>query len=281
MTDGARRFAGSGEPLVLLHGLGSSRRVWSPVLDALESRHEVLSLDLPGFGEAPPLALGVVPTVPALADWVEREMDAAGFAAAHLAGNSMGGWIALELARRGRARSVVAISPAGGGNRRERAYARNLMKAFRVLARAVAPIAEVVAIPGPTRLVYCVFFARPNRIPREEAAYALRVYARAPAFPAACDWLFANRAAGLGEIGCPVTIAWGSRDPLLLPRQARHFMTQIPGARLVTLPGLGHTPMSDDPECLARLILEQTSAARAEPAASPSRPAPEPRSAPG
>lgn len=228
MTRAYRRIAGSGEPLVLIHGLGHSRHGWSPVLESLESRHEVLSLDLPGFGEAPPLAAGVVPSVPALADAVEREMGAAGFRSAHLAGNSMGGWIALELARRRRARTVVAISPAGGGTRRERVYARSLMRMIWRGARALAPVAGVVSMPGPTRLLFLPFFARPNRVPREEAAHALRAYARAPAFPAACDWLFSGRAQGLEEIDCPVTIAWGGHDPLLLPRQARYFLARIP-----------------------------------------------------
>ena len=242
----------------------------------------MLALDLPGFGEAPPLPAGIVPTVPALADAVEREMDAAGFRTAHLAGNSMGGWIALELARRGRARTAVALSPAGGGTRRERAYARSLLKAIRVVARMVSPVAETIALPGPTRkLFFGVFFARPNRLPREEAAYALRAYARAPAFCAACDWLFSDRTQGLEEVDCPVTIAWGTRDVVLLPRQARHFLAHIPGARLVWLDGLGHIPTSDDPARVAWVILEGTSAYVGQPVATRPRATPELRSAGG
>ena len=283
MSRDPRRLAGSGEPLVLIHGLGHSRRAWLPVLDALESRHEVLSLDLPGFGEAPPLPSGIAPTVPALTDFVEREMDAAGFDSAHIAGNSMGGWIALELARRGRARTVVAISPAGGGSPRERAYSRYAMKAFRAVTRVVSHVAEAVAIGGPTRTVFFgMFFARPNRLPREDAAYTLRAYARGPAFPAACDWLFTNQAQGLEEIACPVTIAWGTRDLILFPRQARHFLAGLPDARLVTLDGLGHVPMSDDPARLAEVILERTSGVAPRPAAvNPPRTAPAQPSARG
>ncbi len=200
-------------------------------------------------------------------------MDVAGFRTAHVAGNSMGGWIALELARRRRARTVVALSPAGGGNRRERAYARALMKAVRVATRAVAPFADAVAVGGPTRsLFFGVFFARPNRLPREEAAYSLRAYAHAPAFPAACDLLFSRRAQGLGEVGCPVTIAWGTRDLVLLPRQARHFLAELPDARLVRLDRLGHVPMPDDPARVADVILERTHGEPPEAAASPSPP---------
>jgi pimeloyl-ACP methyl ester carboxylesterase len=150
------------------------------------------------------------------------------------------------------------------------------MKVVRVGARVVSPVAYAASIPGPTRLLlFGLFFARPNRLPREEAAYALRVYARAPSFPDAADWLFANRAEGLAEIECPVTIAWGTRDLLLFPRQARHFLAQLPGARLEPLDRLGHTPMSDDPERVAAVILGQTTAApSAQPAATGPSPAP-------
>jgi pimeloyl-ACP methyl ester carboxylesterase len=145
------------------------------------------------------------------------------------------------------------------------------MKGIRIATRAVAPVAEAVAVPGPTRpLFFGVFFARPSRLPRDEAAYAVRAYAGAPAFSAACDWLFSRRAGPLGEVGCPVTIAWGTRDLVLLPRQARHFLAQVPSARLVTLDRLGHVPMWDDPPRVAGVILERTTGrASAPPASSP------------
>src|SRR5712691_7644762 len=113
---------GAGEPLVLIHGIGSTWRVWKPVLPALEAEHEVLALSLPGYGESPPLEEEA--TVPALVDAVERELDAAGWDTAHVAGNSLGGWITAELASRGRARSAVAIDPAGLWTRKELAYSR-------------------------------------------------------------------------------------------------------------------------------------------------------------
>jgi pimeloyl-ACP methyl ester carboxylesterase len=267
VIEGPRRVAGSGEPLVLLHGIGHSLRAWSPVLGALEARHRVLALDLPGFGDAPPLPPATVPTVDALADAVEQEMEGAGIDTAHLAGNSMGGRIALELARRGRARSVIAISPAGGGNERERAYSRWLLKTFWVATKALAPVAYAVALPGPTRtLLYGTFFARPNRLPREQAAQNLRDLARGPRFAETCDLLFEDRAGGLEQVGCPVTIAWGTRDFVLFPRQARHFLAAMPHATHVQLPRLGHVPMWDDPARLADVILGGTATRRPAPA---------------
>src|SRR5215207_7267465 len=102
----------SSDPLLLIHGLGLSRRSWKPVLPILTREHEVLAIDLPGFGAASPLP-DRRPTVDALTDAVEAELDVTGVDRVDVAGNSLGGWIALELARRGRARSAVALSPSG------------------------------------------------------------------------------------------------------------------------------------------------------------------------
>src|SRR5918997_6486687 len=84
---------GSGAPLVLLHGLGFSWRSWLPVLAALEARHDVVALDLPGFGGSPALPRGVRPTSTALADAVAAELDRLELAAPAIVGNSLGGWL--------------------------------------------------------------------------------------------------------------------------------------------------------------------------------------------
>src|SRR6266511_1402902 len=137
---------GEGEPLVLIHGIGSCWQVWEPVLPALEARHDVLALSLPGYGRSP--ALEGEPTVPALVDAVERVLDDAGIDAAHLVGNSLGGWIAAELALRGRARTVVAISPAGLWTTRELDYADAVLRASYAGARRVAPFADRIVASG-------------------------------------------------------------------------------------------------------------------------------------
>ena len=100
---------GSGTPLLCLHGFTDTWRTWELVLPALERRHDVLAPTLAGHAGGPPLGAEITATT--LADAVERAMDDAGFATAHIVGNSLGGFLALQLAARGRARSVVALAP--------------------------------------------------------------------------------------------------------------------------------------------------------------------------
>src|SRR5215212_11211404 len=130
---------GSGEPLVLIHGIGHTWRGWKPMLPSLEERFDVLAVDLPGFGRSEPFPAGFDSTPEALADAVEDEMGRAGFDRAHIAGNSLGGWIALELARRGRAETVTAISPAGLQHGRERDGGVAVLRGLRWMAQNAPP----------------------------------------------------------------------------------------------------------------------------------------------
>jgi pimeloyl-ACP methyl ester carboxylesterase len=254
-----QRRAGAGEPLVAIHGIGSSWLVWNPILPSLEARHDVLSVSLPGYGESPPLEQE--PTVPALCDAVEREMDAAGMETAHLVGNSLGGWIVAELARRGRARSAVALSPAGLWTRKELAYSVASLERSYALTRAIAPFAALLTRSRVLRtVVFAQVSARGWKMPPEDAAYAMRALAGSPSFRRTRDWIVANQAMpeGLDEIPCPFLVAWGTWDFLLPVRQAARWARLVPGAELRELPRLGHLPMVDDPERTAELILDFT-----------------------
>ena len=253
---------GSGEPLVLIHGIGSSWQAFQPVLDALEARHDVLAVDMPGFGDSPPLPAGVRPTIGALADAVERACVAAGFDTPHVCGNSLGGWVGLELARRGRARTLVALSPGGGHNDRETRFVVASLRATHRMARTLAPLADVLTRTAAGRTaLFGQISARPWRMDPQAAAQRLRTVAASPSFEATLEHTVASdRARGLGEISCPVTIAWGTRDLLLLPRQGPRFVRAIPGAKLRELPGLGHVPMFDDPDMTAHAVLDTTGA---------------------
>jgi pimeloyl-ACP methyl ester carboxylesterase len=247
---------GSGEPLVLVHGIGHTWRGWKPMLPLLERSFDVLAVDLPGFGRSAPLPPGTESTPEALADAVEAAMDEAGFAQAHVAGNSLGGWIALELARRGRATTVVAISPAGLWHARERVWARGVLRTMRWMARHVPASEALVRNPVGKAFFAGPVVARPWRMESDDVFEVLQLFANAPGFEETLRHSAAGHVRGLDRIDCPVLLLWGGRDILLLPRQGRRFERLISDCELRYLKGLGHTPMSDDPELLAEAIAE-------------------------
>jgi pimeloyl-ACP methyl ester carboxylesterase len=257
--------AGNGEPLALVHGIGHTWRGWKPMLPPLARDFDVLAIDLPGFGKSPPLPQGVDPTPEALADAVEQAMDEAGFERAHVAGNSLGGWIALELARRGRALSVVALSPAGLLHARERGWGKSILLGMRWLARN-APAPEPLLRTRVGRTMFAgPALARPWLADAHEMVEQAEMFGQAPGFLPTLDQTIGRQVRGLDEIEVPVLILWGTRDLILLPRQGRRFERLIPDCELRYLKGLGHTPMSDDPQLLAELVATTRSRApRAE-----------------
>ena len=245
----AHTRTGSGPPIVLLHGIGLDRAVWEPVVPLLARGHEVIAVDLPGFGASEPLA--GTPTVAALAEAVET----LGLDRPLVAGNSLGGGIALELGRRGWAGSVCAISPIGFAAGRERAYAQVFLKTVHATATALAAHADT-AYGGATRraALMGLIVAHPADVPGPAAAHMCRSSATAPGWhatlPVVTSWRPAMPA-------CRTTIAWAEKDRLLLTgRQAPRARRWLPGARHVTLHGCGHVPMWDDPEQVAQAILD-------------------------
>jgi pimeloyl-ACP methyl ester carboxylesterase len=245
----AHSRTGSGPPIVLLHGIGLDRAVWDPVVPILAREHEVVAVDLPGFGASEPLA--GQPTVEALAEAVET----LGLERPHVAGNSLGGGIAIELGRRGWAGSVCAISPIGFAAGRERAYARATLKAIHAMARALDGHAGA-AYGGTARrtALMSVAVSRPWNVPAPAAAHMNRSMARAPGWDATLPVVTSWRPA---MPACATTIAWAEKDRLLLAgRQAPRAKRWLPGARHVTLVGCGHVPMWDDPEQVAQAILD-------------------------
>src|SRR3954470_17298257 len=247
---------GSGQPLVLVHGIGHTWRGWKPMLPLLEQGFEVLAPDLPGFGHSAPLPEATAPTAEALADAVEREMDAAGFESAHLAGNSLGGWIVLELARRGRARTVTAISPAALALPREMAWGRAVLLGMRWAARNVPAPEPLMRNPVGRTLFAGPALGKPWRADPADMAEQAEMFGHAPGFIATLEASFDRQPLGLTQLQIPVLVLWGTKDLILMPRQGRRFERLIPGAELRYLKGLGHTPMSDDPEGLVKAIEE-------------------------
>ena len=252
---------GRGPAVALLHGIGMSGRVWEPVFPHLAGRR-ALAFDLPGFGRTPPLPDGVAPSRPRLAEALGETLREAGCdGPAHLVGNSLGGLVALEAAKRGLAASVTAISPGGLWEARRRPPATRLLKLMR-WGSAHGPGLAAAAARDPR--VREALFAVPlgpgaRRMTADEAAAVLRDFADAPAFDATLN--VADRFVGGREIPVtvPVTIAFGRRDRLL-GRGCRRRDELPPHARWLDPPDWGHVPMWADPAGVARLILDGTAA---------------------
>ncbi|WP_327009405.1 alpha/beta fold hydrolase [Dactylosporangium sp. NBC_01737] len=250
---------GAGEPLVLIHGIGHHWRAWEPVIDLLAAHHDVIAIDLPGFGRSPAPAEnhGMPSAVEALAAYFAE----AGLDRPHVAGNSLGGAIALELAAAGHARSVTALSPAGFCTPAQVRRALSILRGHRVGAFTPAPLLKVFYRTGFGKAFSFGWLVRNPGVLTAERALA--------------DTLALRGGRGFGAVarhgraytftadpGVPVTIAWGSRDRIFLPVQAGVARDRLPGARHVTLDGCGHVPMSDDPALVAGVILRTTAAAR-------------------
>jgi pimeloyl-ACP methyl ester carboxylesterase len=254
---------GFGPPLVLLHGFMQSWRSWELVLPALERRHDVLALTLPGHAGGP--SIEGEATHAAVADAAERALDEAGFETAHVVGNSAGGYVALQLAERGRARTVVAFAPAGGWARGDESYKELLAFQAELLeqVKAAAPHADaLMATPQGRRLATEDLTANFEHIPAELLAHELRAAAACAAGPAMIEsalrtgWsLHAER------IACPVRVVWGTDDRVLeWPRAAARYRNDwLPNADWVELDGVGHCPQLDVPLEAAQLILGFTS----------------------
>lgn len=250
---------GSGEPVVLLHGLGSRRQAWAPVIEIAASQRELIPLDLPGFGESPPDEAGTVLTVAEFADRVERFFAELGLDRPHLAGNSMGGGIGLELGRRGAVRSLTAISPIGFWGRPGKAWCRWALRiGYEAGQRRVSSIPPRLDLFLLRLGTFIYSFGRPFRAPAGEVRATREAGLGAPGFldavTHALDYDF-DDPEGLRSV--PVTMAWGRRDVLLpYATQSREARRCLPWARHVSLPRCGHVPFHDDPQLLARVLLE-------------------------
>jgi pimeloyl-ACP methyl ester carboxylesterase len=245
---------GSGEPLVLIHGFGAHRQLWRLAVELLAPHRDVINLDVPGFGDSP--ADVDDPTPPRLAHRVADFMDGLGLERAHVAGYSMGGWIALELNKLGRTLSTCAICPAGFWNHWERAWCRESLRVLRASARAGgARMEPLYHNPKLRRALTLQQMEHADRLSAEEIIAATRNLATSPGFDATYDALHRGHFTGASDVRAPVTVAWGDKDKLLLPRQADRARRAMPQARHLWLPGCGHHPMVDDPEATVRAIL--------------------------
>jgi pimeloyl-ACP methyl ester carboxylesterase len=233
---------------VLLHGVTMSSRVWADVIPLVSRDHHVIAPTAAGHRGGPQLVGNA--SIGALTDDIERLLDARALNRVHIAGNSLGGWIAIELARRGRAITVCALSPAGINKiRRTRRLAQ--------IARPIAPAA--LRIPQIRRQTM-----------RDVAEYGERL-TPARAVGAMLDLLgctsiydlltTSESVAPLASLPCPVTLAWGACDKIFPPHINGDTARQrLPRATYVLLPEVGHVPMIDNPRLTADTILATTRA---------------------
>jgi pimeloyl-ACP methyl ester carboxylesterase len=253
---------GEGRPLVLLHGLGMGAFAWGPVLERLAATRRVIAFDLPGFGATPALPPEVTPTPAAIAQALVQELRRRGIEPPYdLAGNSLGGFVALEVAKAGLARSVVGISPAGlWRGTAPRRVAALLMHTRRLCQ--VAPRLTRLAMrtrPGRSLALVGVLAWKGWRVPAADAVQAAMSFATCEGFEPVALAAAAGFQGG-HEIDVPVTIAFGRRD-LLLRRRVAQVPDELPThTRFLSLQGCGHVPMWDDPDAVAGLILSGTSA---------------------
>ena len=253
------RMASNKPPLVLLHGLAMSGDAWREVVPLLSSYHELYVPTAVGHRGGPSVQRRPA-TMTDMVDAAQRYLDECGLDRPHIAGNSMGGFVAIELARRGRAATGCVFSPGGlwtaGDGFQERAFKR--LRRGVTLGRLSRPVLPLVYRSARLRRV----------ILRDVACHADRISAaRALEFIddgigctiladlCAAEWLVAR----LDPPPCTITIAWGEKETLL-PAEAHGKIGRIPQAAIKTLPGVGHVPMVDDPGLVARTILTSTGA---------------------
>lgn len=255
--------AGSGEPLLLLHGFTGTWHHWRPVLDALAARYEVIAPTLAGHDGGPPFDMSGPLTFASSADHLERHLDEIGVGRAHIVGNSMGGGLALELAKRGRALSVVGLAPAGGwteGDGEAKRLARLFARQRRITRLNARRLPRVMGRPGSRRLALREAMRHGELVSPAEAIDLALTSIHCPIAPSAIKALRADKGLvlrDLDRIVCPVLLASPEFDRILpAERHAPRYKREIPGVESRMLRDCGHVPMWDDTALVLSTISE-------------------------
>lgn len=249
---------GEGPELVLLHGLGHRRQAWNAVIDLLTPHRTVIAVDLPGHGESPPLKADGTDPVEAIGLELADLLRELGLERPHVAGNSLGGALALGAAARGRARSVTGLSPAGfWAAPWQYHYTKAVFEAMQSPGPLKPYLPKLAQSTAGRAILHGAIVAHPSRMSAEQAIGDAQSFFRARE---AVEQILAERLefteAAAIPADVPVTIAWGEKDRLLPRSQARVAKRQLPNARFVLLRGCGHVPMTDDPKSVAKVLLD-------------------------
>jgi pimeloyl-ACP methyl ester carboxylesterase len=256
----AYRRSGAGEPLLLIHANGMSRVAWDPVLPSLEPRFDVIAIDLPGHGESATMPSHLAPAPPGFARVFAALLDRLGIERAHVAGNSLGGWTALELAKLGRARSVCALGPAGLWETGPVWPMVRLAVPYLAARRLPRAARRAMRTRAWRRLFLRHAFGCPERVSASAAEALVMDLGRARGFLPTLLATHGGRFTGGRSIDVPVTVVFGRNDRVV-PAAARRRDDLPPHVRWVEPQTLGHVPMHDDPGTVAELIIETATTA--------------------
>jgi pimeloyl-ACP methyl ester carboxylesterase len=253
---------GQGSTLILLHGLGGTWEIWKPVLAALEARHHVIAMTLPGHHGGPAYARSGDATVAGLADQIVATLRAQGIDQAHVAGFSLGGWLSIELARRRFARSVTAFSPAGGW-RSDDDY-RAIAGSFRIFY-ALVDVVRFLLVPVARfewirRAVMSQAMEHGERVPPEELSASLRAMSNTTILPGLLRTMGRDGPVAALEVdSIPIQIAWCECDRVIpFGRYGEPLVERIHGASVTVVRGVGHVPIYDNPGQVIANILGVT-----------------------
>ncbi|MDR7085585.1 pimeloyl-ACP methyl ester carboxylesterase [Aeromicrobium panaciterrae] len=244
---------GSGEPLVLIHGIGHRRQAWDPVFEQLAESYDVIAVDLAGFGESAEYPKGVKYNMHNAVENLTDNFAAWGIEKPHVVGNSLGGALALELGARGAVSSVTALSPAGFFGILNRVQTFVLLIMLRISSKLPDRVLKFVSQQAWGRkLAGATLYVHPERFSAEEVYGDALSLKRATGFEETI--LAGARYSFKQQVPVPTTIAWGTRD-LILPYSSSAIAAErLPNARHVALPHCGHVPMVDDPDLIVRVV---------------------------
>lgn len=257
---------GTGEALVLIHGIGHRRQAWDPIFDRLAERYDTIALDLSGFGESEPYPRDVPYTMDIACAHLAEQFAEWGIARPHVVGNSLGGAIALELGARDLVSSVTALSPAGFFGRYDRAQALGILSTLRLATQAPDPVLRAMSRTAlGRRLAGLPLYAHPERHSAEATLADARALKSCPGFQAVAKQGLTYHFTE--SVDVPTTIAWGTKDRILPYAQSERARHRLPHADHVPLTGAGHVPMIDLPEEILDLINNTVGRARKHSAA--------------
>ena len=259
---------GRGEPLVLIHPFTTNARIWRGVAEELADRFDVLMVTLPGHYGADKAPFGDI-TIPKLADFVEAAMDEVGWKTAHVAGNSLGGWLSLELGARGRARTVTAFAPAGGwGGRFD--LKRTVPVGLKFLA--IAPLAVFARVAEPVvgnwgfahQVMLRLVAGNPANVEFRDSRAMMRASTHCNGYLAVLANGFRHGGmANMEDVAVPVRLVLCEKDAIIPPEKyGALYEETLPNSHTVMLEGIGHVPMLEAPELCADLIAEHAMAHR-------------------